>query len=99
MNKQILSSRSSSCKIDFISQLLQYNFNKGRVLSRVILVYFASLFFSTSYAQDCVPALEWQRSLGGDTTDQAGSVINTSDGGYMVAGYTSSDNGDVSGNH
>jgi hypothetical protein len=43
--------------------------------------------------------LEWQRSLGGDSDDVANSIKQTMDGGYIVAGYSNSINGDVSGNH
>ncbi len=43
--------------------------------------------------------LVWQKCLGGSGTDLAHSVQQTSDGGYIVAGSTSSNNGDVSGNH
>ena len=43
--------------------------------------------------------LEWQISLGGSNTDQAESVCNLSDGGFMIAGNTRSVNGDVLGNH
>ncbi len=43
--------------------------------------------------------IQWQRSLGGDTTDRGWSVKQTSDGGYITAGMTMSNNGDVSGNH
>jgi hypothetical protein len=50
-------------------------------------------------AQSQVPDIEWQKSLGGDTTDQAYSVSKTFDGGYIVAGYSVSNNGDISGNH
>jgi hypothetical protein len=45
------------------------------------------------------PVIEWQRSLGGSANDFANSVQQTGDGGYIVAGYTSSNDGDVSGNH
>ncbi len=41
----------------------------------------------------------WQKSLGGSGYDEAYSVQQTSDGGYIVAGYANSDDGDVSGNH
>lgn len=42
------------------------------------------------------PSISWQKSLGGTNTDAARSIIQTIDGGYIVAGYTSSINGDVS---
>jgi hypothetical protein len=50
-----------------------------------------------SYAQ--APAIEWQRCLGGTYDDYAYSIQQTSDGGFIVAGRTYSNDGDVSGNH
>ncbi len=44
-------------------------------------------------------AIEWQRSLGGDGYDWAYSVVQTTDGGFVIAGNSDSNNGDVSGNH
>ncbi len=41
----------------------------------------------------------WQKALGGSGRDEAYSVQQTSDGGYIVAGYTKSNDGDVSGYH
>ncbi|MBC8047943.1 MAG: hypothetical protein H7Y00_14190, partial [Fimbriimonadaceae bacterium] len=41
----------------------------------------------------------WTKSLGGDFDDYARSVMQTSDGGYFIAGYTYSNNEDVSGHH
>ncbi len=41
----------------------------------------------------------WQKCLGGTASDFISCVIETSDGGYAVAGSTSSNDGDVSGNH
>ncbi len=43
--------------------------------------------------------IEWQKSLGGSSDDVANSIQQTNDGGYILAGYTFSNNGDVSGNH
>jgi len=43
--------------------------------------------------------LQWQRSLGGSLDDYGNAVIQTSDGGYMAAGYCGSSDGDVIGNH
>ena len=41
----------------------------------------------------------WQKTFGGTSQDIATSVKQTTDGGYIVAGYSSSSNGDITGNH
>ena len=43
--------------------------------------------------------IQWQKCLGGSSGDWANSIQQTTDGGYIVAGGTSSNNGDVSGWH
>jgi len=43
--------------------------------------------------------IEWQKSLGGSSSDWAHSIQQTSDGGFIVAGYSKSNDGDVSGHH
>jgi hypothetical protein len=43
--------------------------------------------------------LEWQKCFGGVDYDEAHSIIQTIDGGYVVAGFTYSNDEDVSGNH
>ncbi|MEO8759883.1 MAG: T9SS type A sorting domain-containing protein [Bacteroidia bacterium] len=48
---------------------------------------------------DSLGNLKWEKSYGGTQTDQANSIKQTTDGGYIVAGFTSSTNGDVIGNH
>jgi hypothetical protein len=48
------------------------------------------------YAQ---PILQWQKNLGGTGNDSAYSVKPTTDGGYIVAGQSSSAGGDITGNH
>ncbi len=45
------------------------------------------------------PDTTWTKTLGGSGSDCAQSIIQTSDGGYIVAGYAWSTNGDVHGNH
>jgi hypothetical protein len=42
---------------------------------------------------------EWQKCLGGTDLDGAYSVQQTSDAGYIVAGYSASNDGDVTGHH
>jgi hypothetical protein len=43
--------------------------------------------------------LQWQKSYGGTATENAGSLRQTTDGGFIVAGYTESSNGDITGHH
>jgi len=43
--------------------------------------------------------LLWERSYGGSDNDVAHSIQQTADGGYIVAGDTRSNNGDVGGNN
>ncbi len=43
--------------------------------------------------------LQWQKSFGGTGADYARSVIQTLDGGYIIAGSTASNDGDVTGWH
>ena len=45
------------------------------------------------------PTIEWQKAFGGSSTDQAYSIQQTVDGGYIVGGRTNSNNGDIFGNH
>lgn len=66
--------------------------------------YFKSIFsflliaFSALNAQT-VPSIQWQKALGGNGGDKATSIQQTSDGGYIMAGGSTSNNGDVTGNH
>ncbi len=46
-----------------------------------------------------IGGIEWQKSLGGTGEDNAYAVKQTSDGGYIVAGESLSQNGDITGNH
>jgi hypothetical protein len=56
----------------------------------------AFLIHNFSFAQ---PSIQWQKSLGGTAEDRAYSIQQTTDGGFVVAGYTYSNDGDVTGNH
>tara|TARA_B100000508_G_scaffold137355_2_gene131764 strand:- start:63454 stop:66492 length:3039 start_codon:yes stop_codon:yes gene_type:complete len=41
----------------------------------------------------------WQRAIGGSLNDYANCIKQTTDGGFIVAGYSESTDGDVTGNH
>jgi hypothetical protein len=43
--------------------------------------------------------IQWEQSYGGTNYDAAGSGIQTTDGGYIVAGISSSNNDEVTGHH
>ncbi len=43
--------------------------------------------------------LQWEKSYGGRNEDDAYDVEQTNDGGYILAGATGSNDGDVTGNH
>jgi hypothetical protein len=59
---------------------------------------FIFIFLSVS-SLSAQPTLEWQRALGGTGGDDGLAIRQTTDGGYVVAGYSTSFNGDVSGGH
>lgn len=42
--------------------------------------------------------LEWQKSMGGTADEQAKPVLQTSDGGFLIGGHSSSNNGDLTAN-
>jgi hypothetical protein len=44
-------------------------------------------------------SIEWKKCLGGSDLDHPSSIIQTLDGGYVIAGNTNSYDGDVSGKH
>lgn len=54
-------------------------------------------FYTIVFAQS--PEIEWQKSLGGTGSEFLKSIKNTSDGGFVVAGYSHSADGDVTVNH
>ena len=48
---------------------------------------------------DSIGTIDWQKSLGGSGSDWGYSVKQTNDGGYIVAGFSNSNDNDVTGNH
>jgi len=43
--------------------------------------------------------IEWKKCLGGSEEEGATAIEQTTDGGFIIAGYSASNNGDVTGNH
>src|SRR5665647_3555680 len=66
----------------------------------IVLLICCSLALVVPVAAVVPPGLAWNATLGGSGHDYAYAVQQTSDGGYIVAGYTySSGSGDVGLNH
>ncbi len=59
----------------------------------------AAFIFLLSSAFAQAPIIEWQKCIGGTDWDFGRSIQQTTDGGYIIAGSTRSNNGDVTGNH
>ena len=68
--------------------------NEGDVSGHHGTQYFTDLWVAKL---DAIGNLIWQRSLGGLEDDGAHSVLQTSEGGYLVAGFSQSNSGDVTG--
>src|SRR5579872_4848535 len=62
-------------------------------------LYFIFLCIPQVLLAQQAPVLSWQKSLGGTGYEVANCIIQTSDGGYAVAAYETSDDGDATGNH
>ncbi len=67
-------------------------------MKKTLLILAFALVQLTTFAQQA-PAIQWQKCLGGTAWDEAYSIQPTTDGGYIVAGTTTSNDGDVTGNH
>ena len=57
------------------------------------------LFCITKLTAQNAPSIEWQKCLGGNHADEANSIQQTIEGGFIVAGMSFSNNGNVSGHH
>lgn len=62
-----------------------------------LYVIFALIFCFQIKAQ--VPEIQWEQSYGGIQVDGANSIIQTADGGYAIAGYSKSNDGDLTANN
>ncbi|WP_299435737.1 fibronectin type III domain-containing protein [uncultured Aquimarina sp.] len=62
-------------------------------------VFESTFTFTTNETIDTMVSIAWQKSLGGTSNDEAYSIWQTNDQGYIVAGSSESDDGNVSGNN
>ena len=69
---------------------------RGDIMKNAMIIVLLFAAVSAAFAQ---PTIEWQKSFGGTNSDDAYSIQETSDGGYIVAGGSRSSDGDVTGHH
>ena len=67
-------------------------------MKRFKLYFFIQVLFCTNLFSQTPPTLQWQKCYGGTKFEISNAIKQTSDGGYIVAGYTASNDSDVSGN-
>src|SRR5687767_2765232 len=57
------------------------------IIRRMAAVAWAALLTGTLFAQPtCPPQFGWQRSFGTDRSESAKAILQTADGGFVVAG-------------
>jgi len=69
--------------------------NISHVKTRVLMRQFVIIAFFLALTLHGSAQIQWQRSYGGSNTDIANAIIQTVDGGYIVAGTTGSSDGDI----
>ncbi|MDC8001810.1 T9SS type A sorting domain-containing protein [Aequorivita todarodis] len=65
-------------------------------MKNYILIGLILFYGIATYAQSDI---QWQKSIGGSDRDNAFSIQQTNDGGYIIAGSSKSNDGDVTNNH
>ena len=72
---------------------LQRTFFLGLILT------FLLIFGTCIAGATASPKIEWMKSFGGSDSDYSTAIIQTTDGGYLITGFTYSNNGDFTSNH
>jgi hypothetical protein len=70
-----------------------------KILSIMKTITFLLVLLFAINGSSQAPAIQWQKSFGGSDQDLASAVAETTDGGYITAGYTRSLDGDVTVNY
>jgi hypothetical protein len=67
-----------------------------QIIKQLFILFTYSVLTATLYAQ---PDIQWRRTFGGSSYDVTTVAHQTADGGYIITGYTESNDDQVSGNH
>lgn len=68
----------------------------------IVTICFALFISTIGFSQESInstPAIQWQKTFGGSNSGIANCIQQTTDGGYIVAGSTSSNDGEVTNHH
>lgn len=68
-------------------------------MKKLSLLFLLAILTQSINAQQLAPSIIWQKCLGGSGEDRASSILRTVDNGYLIGGYSKSNNGDVTGHH
>lgn len=79
----------------FIFFIFEFD-NKIKIMKKIV---FRLLILVGLHSNAQPPLVQWQKSLGGNNWDEVSSIERTTDGGYIVAGSTSSSDGNVTANY
>src|ERR1700757_3817215 len=66
-------------------------------MKSLLPLFFTVISFGFANAQ--APAIQWEKTFGSIYDEQATCTQQTTDGGYIVAGYANRTSDDVTGNH
>ena len=66
-------------------------------MKKIFTLSVAIIFSVNVFSQ--APAIQWQKCLGGTGAEKANSIRQTNDGGYIIIGWSTSNNGDATANH
>jgi len=75
------------------------NYRYGNIFIIIFISLFLFVFGIADADGASAPAIEWKKYYGGSAHDIPESIQQTTDGGYIVAGWSLSNDGDISGNH
>jgi hypothetical protein len=76
-----------------------YTFSYNQFAMNRILLFVILFFCSVCICKAQAPAIQWEKTFGSIYDEQATCTQQTTDGGYIVAGYANRTSDDVTGNH
>ncbi len=68
-------------------------------MQKILLIVFTIFFASSLFGQSKIPHIIWAKSYGGTDVDQALSISQTIDNGFIISGESFSADGDISSHH